>query len=117
LIVQSIIIAACGALPSLKDSILSAKEGVQRVIPVGYFCVSFTAKRVATAASLRILWRGIRKATLLVNISGNRPLCASSAINGKGFKDIGQRRTGIKGYTLTIRCDTYTGHELANDPF
>ena len=33
------------------------------------------------------------------------------------FKDIGKRGSGDKGYVLTMKCDTHSGHELADDPF
>src|SRR5947207_5867463 len=33
------------------------------------------------------------------------------------FKDIGRRCSGTKGYMLTMKCDTHSGHELADDPF
>jgi hypothetical protein len=33
------------------------------------------------------------------------------------FKDVGRRGTGVKGYVLTMNCDTHKGHELADDPF
>jgi hypothetical protein len=33
------------------------------------------------------------------------------------FKDLGKRGSGVKGYVLTVQCDTHEGHQLVDDPF
>jgi len=33
------------------------------------------------------------------------------------LKDLGKRGSGVKGYVLTMKCNTHSGYELADDPF